>query len=161
MSVNVQVAYVLLYNRQERKDEASEDNQILRGFCYARREAGMPYKPKVPCRHPGCSALVPAGELYCEKHKPLHLDEVKRPSASSRGYGKRWQKASRAFLHAHPLCERCLAEGRYVKATVVDHKVPHRGDQELFWDQSNWQALCKPCHDKKTFTEDVRPEYKF
>jgi 5-methylcytosine-specific restriction protein A len=121
----------------------------------------MPYKPNVPCRHPGCSALVKPGDLYCEKHKAAHLDEVNRPSAASRGYGKRWQKASRAFLRAHPLCEHCLKDGRYVKATVVDHKTPHRGDQALFWNESNWQALCKPCHDKKTFTEDVRPEYKF
>jgi len=30
---------------------------------------------------------------------------------------------------------------------VVDHIVPHRGDQELFRDPANWQALCKLCHD--------------
>jgi len=34
-------------------------------------------------------------------------------------------------------------------ASVVDHIVAHRGDQELFWDQSNWQSLCKPCHDSE------------
>jgi 5-methylcytosine-specific restriction protein A len=33
---------------------------------------------------------------------------------------------------------------------VVDHIIPHRGDQYLFWDQENWQALCKDCHDRKT-----------
>ena len=26
----------------------------------------MPSKPKVPCRHPGCSALVPSGTKYCD-----------------------------------------------------------------------------------------------
>ena len=25
-----------------------------------------------------------------------------------------------------------------------------RGDQTLFWDESNWQSLCQPCHDRKT-----------
>ena len=35
-------------------------------------------------------------------------------------------------------------------ATVVDHIVPHRGDHALFWDEQNWQPLCKSCHDKKT-----------
>ena len=45
--------------------------------------------------------------------------------------------------------------------TVVDHIVPHRGDQQLFWNQSNWQALCKPCHDHKTMTEDRWQEYKY
>ena len=33
---------------------------------------------------------------------------------------------------------------------TVDHIIPHRGDPELFWDRSNWQALCKNCHDRKT-----------
>lgn len=51
--------------------------------------------------------------------------------------------------------------GRLTQATVVDHIVPHRGDQKLFWDESNWQPLCKPCHDKKTWNEDNNPTYKF
>ncbi|WP_456243258.1 HNH endonuclease [Thermacetogenium phaeum] len=32
--------------------------------------------------------------------------------------------------------------------------MPHKGDRQLFWDESNWQALCKPCHDSKTARED-------
>ncbi|MGL4573939.1 MAG: HNH endonuclease [Burkholderiaceae bacterium] len=35
-----------------------------------------------------------------------------------------------------------------VASSVVDHIVPHRGDLLLFWRRSNWQALCKPCHDR-------------
>ena len=82
---------------------------------------------------------------------------VKRPGANERGYTYRWQKASKAFLRAHPLCQ-CpdCDEGR-IRATlsqVVDHHIPHRGDLELFWDQSNWRALAKPCHDSKTARED-------
>jgi 5-methylcytosine-specific restriction protein A len=44
--------------------------------------------------------------------------------------------------------------GRITPATVIDHITPHRGDRALFWQSSNWQALCKPCHDRKTATED-------
>jgi 5-methylcytosine-specific restriction protein A len=40
-----------------------------------------------------------------------------------------------------------------VAATVVDHVVPHRGDQRLFWDPGNWAPSCKPCHDAKTAHE--------
>lgn len=29
-----------------------------------------------------------------------------------------------------------------------------RAAQSLFWDQNNWQALCKPHHDAKTARED-------
>lgn len=118
----------------------------------------MPRQPKVPCRHPGCAELVEPGTKYCEKHKTLHPEEVR--SAGKHGYNRRWQKASKAYLESHPLCVRCMKEGRYVKATV-DHIVPHRGDQKLFWDQANLQALCKQCHGKKSLTEDVNPTYAY
>jgi len=62
---------------------------------------------------------------------------------------------------ADPLCVMCAAEGRYTKATVVDHIKPHRGDRKLFWDRANWQPLCKAHHDKKTGLEDSRPTYHF
>ena len=58
-----------------------------------------------------------------------------------------------AFLAQHPLCAACQAQGRVVRATVVDHVVPHRGDQVLFWDETNWAPACKPCHDAKTARE--------
>lgn len=32
---------------------------------------------------------------------------------------------------------------------VADHREPHRGDEALFWPESNLQTLCKPCHDSK------------
>ena len=118
----------------------------------------MPYKPKKPCTHPGCPELVENGK-YCEKHKHLHPEESR--SASSRGYGREWQKASKQYLATHPLCVQCMAEGRYVKATVVDHIRPHRGDPVLFWDRGNWQALCKEHHDRKTGLKDSKPTYRY
>lgn len=121
----------------------------------------MPYKPRRPCKHPNCPELVPYGQAYCDTHKPLHPTTEQRPSANSRGYTKRWQKASKQYLQVHPLCVRCLAAGRLRTATVVDHITPHRGDQTLFWDKNNWQALCKPCHDRKTWTEDSHPTYHY
>ena len=119
----------------------------------------MPFRPKRPCAHPGCPELVESGRKYCEKHRPLHPEDTR--SASSRGYGRAWQKASKQFLTAHPLCVMCAAEGMYVKATVVDHIHPHRGDPVLFWDRSNWQSLCKAHHDRKTGQEDSRPTYLY
>ena len=44
---------------------------------------------------------------------------------------------------------------------LLDHIIPHRGNPVLMWDESNWQALCKPCHDKKTWTEDKNPVYTY
>ena len=63
-----------------------------------------------------------------------------RPSAARRGYGPRWRRARAAFLAQHPLCAACRAQGRVVPATVVDHVVPHRGDQRLFWDEAQLGA---------------------
>lgn len=119
----------------------------------------MPYKPMVPCRHPGCPNLVPVGEKYCAEHKELHPEEVR--SAAARGYNSKWRRESKKFLKNHPLCQECLKKGIATPATVVDHIVPHRGDPKLFWDRSNWQALCKKCHDRKTATEDRTPTYSY
>jgi 5-methylcytosine-specific restriction protein A len=48
----------------------------------------------------------------------------------------------------------CEDEGHVEAATVVDHKIPHSGDYDRFWDEANWQSLCKRHHDIKTATED-------
>lgn len=117
----------------------------------------MPRKPRKPCKHPGCPELT-AGD-YCEEHAKLHTAD--RITSSGRGYDSRWRRARSRFLKAHPLCEKCREQGKFVKATVVDHIIPHRGEEKLFWDEANWQALCKRCHDKKTMTEDRYQEYKY
>lgn len=62
-------------------------------------------------------------------------------------YGYQWQKARAVYLKANPLCTQCARRGLVVQARIVDHITPHRGDLTLFWDQDNWQSLCKPCHD--------------
>lgn len=111
----------------------------------------MPYRPLKPCGYPGCSGLT-AGR-YCEKHKHINLSES-RPSANSRGYNSRWRKARAMYLAEYPLCAECEKRGKLTGATVVDHIIPHKGNPRLFWDESNWQPLCKQCHDRKTVLED-------
>lgn len=67
-------------------------------------------------------------------------------TTAERGYDYRWEKARASYLRLHPICVMCHEAGIYTPANVVDHKVPHRGDMVLFWDRSNWQALCTPHH---------------
>ena len=56
---------------------------------------------------------------------------------------RRWRRARAAYLARHPLCAAVpRPRARSMPATVVDHVVPHRGDQKLFWDESNWAAAC-------------------
>lgn len=117
----------------------------------------MPNAAPRPCTHPGCGVLVRDGSGRCDKHKRAEakqLDE-RRGTAASRGYGYKWQQAREAYLREHPLCKRHEDKGQLVPATVVDHIIPHKGDMSLFWRRSNWQSLCKPCHDLKTATQDT------
>ena len=118
-------------------------------MCRACKEGGiqMPYRPDTACKHPNCPNLVTYGTDYCSEHKPLHRHD--RKSSYERGYNSKWRKARLVFLNQHPLCKRCYDNGRLVRATVVDHIIPHRGDQELFWDMTNWQPLCERCHNQK------------
>jgi 5-methylcytosine-specific restriction protein A len=69
-----------------------------------------------------------------------------RLSARKRGYNARWDRESREYLRNNPLCIRCRGRGRVSPSQVVDHIVPHKGDMALFWDRTNWQPLCIPCH---------------
>jgi 5-methylcytosine-specific restriction protein A len=76
-----------------------------------------------------------------------------------RGYNYRWRNeygtgAADAHLREHPLCVECEKEGLVVPATCVDHIVPHKGDERLFWDYTNFQSLCSSCHSRKTTMED-------
>jgi 5-methylcytosine-specific restriction protein A len=75
-------------------------------------------------------------------------------TAPERGYDWKWRRAREVYLREHPLCRRCEGENLVTPATVVDHIQPHRGDMTLFWQESNWQPMCKPCHDAKTARED-------
>lgn len=114
----------------------------------------MPIRPKRPCNKPGCRNLTT--ERYCEEHAKLYQQQQdrERGTAYQRGYNNRWRKARETYLKRNPLCRHCEDEGIVKAATVVDHIVPHRGDQKLFWDRDNWQPLCKQHHDRKTVRED-------
>ena len=79
--------------------------------------------------------------------------ERNRGTRTERGYSNRWLAARKEYLQRHPLCVHCGDEGQTTPAGVVDHIIPHRGDGRLFWDEGNWQALCKAHHDRKSAGE--------
>ena len=111
----------------------------------------MPIAAKKPCSQFGCRTLVQFGK--CDAHRKQA--DQSRGSRTDRGYNNRWLKARLTYLRRSPLCVVCKEAGRLVPAVIVDHIKPHKGDQELFWDsENNWQSLCRPCHSRKTATED-------
>jgi 5-methylcytosine-specific restriction endonuclease McrA len=63
----------------------------------------------------------------------------------------RW-RALRLVVFARDLytCQRpgCSFTSANTSQLVADHREPHHGDEQLFWDQDNLQTLCKPCHDR-------------
>jgi 5-methylcytosine-specific restriction protein A len=94
---------------------------------------------------PNCAALV-FNRPRCPRHT------VRRAKTAERGYGGTWRKIRKAFLDAFPLCAICLLEGRRMRATDVDHKVPKK--QGGTDDAGNLQSLCKRHHSQKTASKD-------
>lgn len=100
-----------------------------------------------PPRLCSCGRVVPHGtrcacQIASTRARNARHDAT-RPTATQRGYGSEWQAARADHLARHPCCAMCSAP-----ATVVDHIKAHRGDKTLFWDRSNWQSLCAPCHNR-------------
>jgi len=84
-----------------------------------------------------------------------------RRNSHQRGYTRRWEKAAKLFRLRYPICgmrangqrpvmSRCFEEGRTTVGFQVDHVIPHRGDQTLFWNECNWQVLCAACGARKS-----------
>ena len=51
-------------------------------------------------------------------------------TTAERGYGGRWQRLSKQFLRQpeNALCVMCEAEGQTRQAELVDHVIPHKGN---------------------------------
>lgn len=79
-----------------------------------------------------------------------YIYDQRRGNSNQRGYGYKWQKERDVWLDKNPLCVVCAKDGRVTPASEVDHIIPHRGNQKLFWDRKNWQSLCKTHHSEKT-----------
>ena len=119
-------------------------------FFYA-----MPYKPKVSCKYPLCSAVINPSERYCSKHKqPICEIDSKRNSINSKVYNTTWRKLRRVKLSSNLLCELCLAKGKVAQAEEVDHVRPVSQYPELRLVYDNLQSLCVTCHSKKTREEN-------
>ncbi len=121
--------------------------------------AGWIPVPLRPCTVPGCAQFAgPRGKCLVHAHEA----ERYRGTARERGYSRTWEARARKFKDKYPLCghrpngvppvmSQCYEQGRVTMAYQVDHVVPHRGDQKLFWDEEhNWQSLCAACGSRKS-----------
>ena len=105
----------------------------------------MPRMPKKPCSYPSCPRLTDG--TYCEEHGKLvsqQYEQNGRDAKHGKRYGRNWQSIRRAYVHAHPLCERCMKAGRYVRVEEVHHIKPLADGGTN--DESNLMSLCRKCH---------------
>lgn len=120
----------------------------------------MPARTPTPCRVRGCTALVSDRSGYCENHKSESWSRYRKQKLTSKNpYGAKWRRQRDAAMRRdRGLCVLCLADGRVVSATDVDHITPlaHGGAESL----DNLQCLCTPCHRHKTAREHARGKPK-
>lgn len=71
--------------------------------------------------------------------------------------GRAGQAMRAQVLAEEPFCRLCLEQGKRVRATVVDHRVPLAagGDNS----RGNQQALCDRCHDAKSAQERIAAQH--
>lgn len=74
---------------------------------------------------------------------------------------RKWYKTTRwralrlrIFLRDLYTCRKCGHPEGDTSLLVCDHIIPHRGDEHMFWDETNLQTLCKTCHDTVKQSEE-------
>ena len=125
----------------------------------------MPIAPGRRCTGVvGCAEPPLPHRGTCATHTrvEVQVDNRRRGSAASQGYGARWRAYRLWYLANYPCCgdraedapttrdSQCLALGRLRRATVVDHVRPVTGPTDpSFFEEKAHQALCASCHDAK------------
>lgn len=113
---------------------------------------------RAPRLCPSCRQIhggpCPTRRVDEQQRKRRHDDH--RGSAASRGYDSRWRKVRKQVLTEEPLCMCELHQGKRDApvSVVVDHIIPHCGNEELFFRRSNLRGIAKACHDRKTARSD-------
>lgn len=94
------------------------------------------------------------GKPKTTKHNDTPMRQLRQKAYSS----TEWQKTRDVYLSKHPLCERCLAEGKVTPAGQVHHRRSPFRTGEINWnlltEQSNLMALCPECHRKEHLKEE-------
>jgi len=116
----------------------------------------MPAKAKRGCKQ--CGVLTDS--TYCPAHAGLakRYDAERSKDPIRKLFNTvRWHWVRKTVLARDRICVICKSWA----AEECDHVIParkyiaqHGGDMNRFYDESNLAGLCKPCHSRKTATED-------
>lgn len=104
---------------------------------------------------------MPVAPKVLRQRKAKRTPE-RRPNSHQRGYKWPWSDPKRRAARINMLIQRdgpyCKECGKLLPANSsevhIDHIVDHKGDQELFWSDANWQLLHAACHSAKTMREN-------
>lgn len=91
---------------------------------------------------------------FVPKHRKVATKTFNNRKAIDKMYDNDWQRYRAKFLAINNECYACGKPSQ-----VVDHLIPHKGDQRLFEKLDNHIPLCTPCHNTVTtkFDRDYRP----
>jgi 5-methylcytosine-specific restriction endonuclease McrA len=92
------------------------------------------------------------GERYCKKHirgterpaGPKPFENAVRANDSLYNTA-RWRKLKGKVLKAHPYCFKC-GISKSETTLHVHHLIEPRGNEELFFDETNLVPVCDSCH---------------
>ena len=108
----------------------------------------MPFKPKKPCKYPGCNKLTDG--RYCTEHLRLLMNEYNKHHRNQQTQAvyisDEWQRIREEHLISYPFCQVCKRYGRLIRASEVHHIVPlaDGGSNK----HNNLLSVCHRCHMK-------------
>lgn len=154
------------WRRRVSKDLLQSRDLIIRGIRTGKYTTRTLHIPRLAFLHSDILSMIKAADKdghkqmrgMTRRHKPKRVEAFAidpRPSAARRGYDRQWRNARLEYLSKNKNCVVCKRKGKSVKATVIDHRSPHRGSRKKFLDKKNWQALCRDCHAAKIGQEKI------
>ena len=112
------------------------------------------------CLFPGCQCFRIDNSNYCERHQEYGKQKEQKRTAFL--FAKRsneelyhtaeWKQLRKQKLTETPFCEICGISKEYT-ILEIHHKIPPRGNPELFYSFQNLMCVCKSCHQKITADE--------
>lgn len=94
--------------------------------------------------------LCRCGRIVADRCECQGGASTQRRHTTSEGHGTDHRKASEQYRAAHPLCERCVMLWGVVDAKSskdMHHIHSIRSAPQLRMQESNWLAVCGPCHE--------------
>jgi len=103
------------------------------------------------CKQAGRTTLIEPTAVYCPKHMPPKRIPFANATRSNEVLYKthRWRALRKKIIAETPYCVKCGSNSNL----QVHHKIPPRGDEDLFYEEGNCVPVCKLCHRKLTARE--------